>query len=136
MLEINRNPRLRDLRIFAVLQLMFFALVGYSLQRHGAPSWLVIGLVSLSSGLAILGVAAPARIRWFFVGWLLAVFPIGFVISHLLIGMTYYGLITPLGWLARLAGHDPLQLRCDRTRETFWHERKTERPAEDYFRQF
>jgi len=50
-------------------------------------------------------------IRPIFVGLILLTFPIGWVVSHLLLGLIFYGLVTPIGLILRISGHDPLQLK-------------------------
>lgn len=54
------------------------------------------------------------------VGWMYAAFPIGWTVSHLLIALVYYLVLTPIGLLMRAAGYDPLQRRFDRTAATYW----------------
>lgn len=136
MIEINKNPSERDLKFFAALQVIFFGLVAWSLSRNGFSPPVVYGVVTVSLLVGIVGWASPRAIRPIFVGWLYAVFPIGWTISHLLVGLTYYGLITPLGFLARLAGHDPLKLRCQDSVDSYWEKRPSDRPPADYFKQY
>ena len=74
--------------------------------------------------------------RPIYLGWMYAVFPIGWVISHTVLALTYYLVLTPIGLLMRGLGRDPMERRFDRDGETYWtpHE-----PSEDparYFRQF
>jgi len=136
MIEINRNPSPRDLKFFAILQIAFFGLVSWSLHRNNFSPVAVGTVAGLSVLVGVIGWLSPTSIRPLFVGWLYAVFPIGWTISHLLVGLTFYGLITPLGFLARLAGHDPLKLRWDQTKESYWEKRPTQRPPSDYFKQY
>ena len=65
----------------------------------------------------------------------LLTFPIGWVISHVLLALVYYLLLTPIGLLLRATGRDPLQRRLDPEAETYWIEREGDRPANTYFRQ-
>ena len=43
-----------------------------------------------------------------FVGLTILAYPIGFVVSYFIMGLLFFGMITPLGLLFRLIGKDPL----------------------------
>jgi hypothetical protein len=38
-----------------------------------------------------------------------------------LLTLVFYGLVTPMGWMLRLLGKDPLQLRRPGANDTVWH---------------
>jgi len=46
-----------------------------------------------------------------FVGLILLTYPIGWVVSHLLLAAIFYLLFLPIGLVLRMTGHDPLQLK-------------------------
>ena len=113
MISIQWNPERKQLRQFAGIWFpAFCALVGWSIARktghwHDVEmGWIVAGVVS------ILGLVFPPIIRPVFVGLILLTYPIGWVVSHLLLGAIFYGVVTPIGISLRLAGHDPLQLKA------------------------
>lgn len=136
MIEINRQPKARDLRIFAVLQLLFFTFVAWRIRSWFTSPTVPAILVALAATACVIGLIRPAWLRGYFVGWLYAVFPIGWTISHLLIAAIYFLLITPLGFLARRFGHDPLRIRRDTTGDTCWLERAQQPRANQYFKQY
>lgn len=68
--------------------------------------------------------------------WQVITYPIAFVVSHLLLLVTYLGVFLPVGIVMRLLGHDPLQLKDD-DRDSYWNERPTKPTGTDrYFKQF
>jgi hypothetical protein len=67
---------------------------------------------------------------------MLAVFPIGWVVSHVVFAAVYYLVFTPIGWLLRASGHDPMERQWDRAAMTYWKRRGEAPEAERYFRQF
>jgi ABC-type uncharacterized transport system permease subunit len=71
-----------------------------------------------------------------FVGMSAAVYPIGWVVSHVLLAVVYYLVVTPTGVALRLVGRDPLQRRRDGDRQSFWIKRDGEPEVESYFRQY
>ena len=112
MIAIQWNPSTKQLRQFAGIWFpAFCGLVGWSIgQKTGHWSGVEIGWV-LAGLLSVGGLVLPALIRPIFVGLILLTFPIGWVVSHLLLGLIFYGVVTPIGLILRISGHDPLQLK-------------------------
>jgi hypothetical protein len=135
MVAINWNPSARELRQFAVVWAVFFAIVGaLVLRRTGSWEW--AALVWAAAGLVpVAGLAAPARIKPVFLGMSLAAYPIGWVVSHVLMIAVWMLVVTPTGLVMRALGHDPLQRRPDRRASTYWV-RRHEVPPERYLRQY
>jgi hypothetical protein len=137
VISINWTPSNRELRSFAVLLLLFFVVVGGI--WFWKTNWITgpISLVSVASVIALLGLAVPRAIRWVYVGWMIAVWPLGWTISHLLLAAIYFGVIMPIGWLLRLTGRDPMKKSWDQSATTYWVQRPSE-PTDTrrYFRQF
>ena len=50
--------------------------------------------------------------------------------------VSYYLVLTPIGLVMRLLGHDPLNRRWDRTAKSYWTKRTPPENTERYFRQF
>ena len=112
MIAIQWNPSTKQLRQFAGIWFpAFCALVGWSIgHKTGHWSEVEIGWV-LAGLLSVGGLILPALMRPIFVGLILLTFPIGWVVSHLLLGLIFYGVVTPIGLILRISGHDPLQLK-------------------------
>lgn len=97
--------------------------------------WALLGIV------LVLGELCPrilAPLEWFWMRVLTRFLAatVGFVIGRLLLALVFYLVLTPIGWLQRLRGADPLRL----TRTpggSMWIERKeTRQKREKYERQF
>jgi len=135
MIEINRNPSTRELRQFAGVWFpLFCALVGLAVFRRSHAAGIAVW--SVAAALALIGLAAPAVIKPIFVGLMYATFPIGWVMTHVLLGLLYYGVITPVGLVMRLAGRDGLTRRLDRAAPTYWIPREPITDKDRYFRQY
>ena len=137
MISINWHPTNRELRQFAgiwfpVFWLLVGLMVGFRTGWWGIvlPAWIAVAVVS------VFGLIQPRLVRPVFIGWMVAAWPIGWVVSHLLLAAVYYLLITPLGLVMRLAGRDKLQMRLDQRAATYWTPRPPAPPAGRYFRQF
>ena len=64
-------------------------------------------------------------------------FPIGFVLSYVIMAMLFYVVFAPVGLVLRLVGKDPLDRRFLPDAPTYWVDARARRaPKRDYFRQF
>ncbi len=133
-MELNRDPTPRQLLWFGILLGPFVALLGFLVSRSwgttaGQAVWAAGG------ALTIVYLAVRRLRRPIFVGWTTAVYPIGWTVSHLVLGLVYFALFLPIGLALRLSGHDPLQRRSG-PRPSYWVARRSGKPVERYFRQF
>lgn len=145
MIKLDLKPKPRILRQFAWAALIALPLLA-GLFTRGDARWWQLGswnwshpAVLVTLGVAVVQLlACVAGFRWLTLGLYvvltLVAFPIGFVLSHLLMGVIYYLVITPIGLCFRLIGRDPLGKRLDPSRPSYWHERGTPRPADSYFK--
>jgi hypothetical protein len=127
-LALNRENRRLQL-LGALLPALFLAA---GLAPAGAA--IAAAAVGLAGALGIW--AAPRLGRRLYRGWMLAAVPIGWTISHLVLAIAYYGVLTPIGLVMRLAGRDPMQRRFDRDAPTYWIERPRESDPRRAFRQY
>ncbi len=64
-------------------------------------------------------------------------FPIGWLVSQVVMVGMYYGVLTPLGLALRATGRDPLALkRSDPPRDSYWESKPTPEDPRRYFRQY
>lgn len=136
VIEMNWKPSNRDLRVFAVVQLIAASIVAWLLHRRLGWDAVAIGAMSISAVGLIAGMASPQLLRPFFVAWMLAAFPVGWVMSHVLVGIVFYGVVTPIGLVLRATGRDALQLTPQPGASTYWSVRPKQTDAARYFRQF
>ena len=136
MIPINRNPSEQQLRQFAFIVLpVFVALFGGLIWwRTGALSnaiivWLIGAVVAIGA------MVRPASARMLFVGLQVITYPIGLVLSTIVLAAMFYLVFTPLGVLMRLAGRDPLHLRA-REAASNWTPYKQKDDPQDAFRQY
>jgi hypothetical protein len=134
--DVPRNPSSKMLRQFAVLWILFFGAIAYRQYFMRGDAWLGAGLAGLAVVVGTLGLLQPRWIRPIFVGWMILAFPIGWVISHVILGILYYGLFTFVGLIFKLIGRDALSRRRPATVTSYWIEQPPVRPIRSYFRQF
>jgi hypothetical protein len=112
MLPINRHPSARELRSFSRLWLpLFVVVVGVLVWWRLESPTTAITVWVLGAILAAGALGSPEVARQIFVGLQTLTYPIALVVSTLALAILFYAVFTPIGWLLRLTGHDPLQLR-------------------------
>jgi len=137
VIEIDRNPSPRTLRFFGLLFAVFCGLVGALLRWRFDLGTAATVVWIAGAGVAALYYLVPPLRRPLYLGWIHAAFPIGWLLSHLLLALVYYGVLTPIGLVMRLFRRDPLHRRFDPEAESYWVEyRASADPTRRYFRQF
>ncbi|MDB5346460.1 MAG: hypothetical protein JWP89_4837 [Schlesneria sp.] len=136
VIEINWRPSDRDLRLFAVVQWFVAAAAAWLLHKKFGWDIAAIALLVASSAGLVGGLLVPLILRPLFIAWMVAAFPIGWVMSHLVLAIVYYTVITPIGFALRLAGRDTLQRNATPDATTYWTARPQPRESSRYFRQF
>lgn len=93
----------------------------------------IVWLISLLLGLGLFN-RNWARIT--FSTAMFVTYPIGFVLSYLVLGIIYYVVMTPTGFISRLFGRDPLMLKPDPAKGSYWAELEYDAKPADYYKQF
>ncbi len=134
--DLPIRPSAKVLRQFAAAWLVFFLALGayQYLGRDRIP--LGLALMGMALVIGLLGLIRPQAVRWLFVGWMVAAFPIGWLISLLMLLLMFYGLITPVALLFRLRGRDLLGRKRPVAGATFWLPKHTPQDVRSYFRQY
>ena len=134
--RVNRDPSPRDLRWFGLLLPLFVALVGAIARWQFDALSAALGIWSAGGVLAAVYWLAPPLRRPILVGWMYAALPIGWTVSHLVMGVVYFVVVTPIGLLSRLFRGDTLRRRPDRNARSYWIERPRRTGTRRYLRQF
>jgi hypothetical protein len=133
--DLPLKPSLRTLRQFGGLCVVFFGgLAAWNLFAHAdSRTAAILGVLAAVAGL--LGLVAPGVLRPIFVGALIVAFPIGWVVSRVILVVLFVLAITPVGLLFRMRGRDVLGLRR-RATESYWVPKAGASDLNSYFRQF
>jgi hypothetical protein len=135
LLDINWKPSHRELKVFALMWIGFFALIGaWALWRHESQQAAVIFWVVAAAGLV--GLVRPSVFRPVYVVWMALVLPIGWTVSHLLLMFVYYLVLTPIGLGMKAVGYDPMERKLDPAAKSYWIAHDPEADSARYFKQF
>ena len=132
-LPIKPTPRV--LRQFAGAWIVFFfALSATALwKRHNAPHSWVFAAIAL---FGFVGLVKPNALRIPFVVASIVSYPIGWLMSQVILAAMFYCVITPLAVFWRIRGRDPLQLRSQPKQPTFWIKRGPQPSPDRYLKPF
>lgn len=137
LISIDKNPPIRQLRQFACFFFPVFLGIAAYLFHRKTGDGLLPSILYLIAGVSMLiGVAKPTLIKPLFLALMYITFPIGWVVSHILLLIAYYLVLTPIGLLLRLFGHDPMQRKFDRTKSSYWIPRDQNKNTNSYFKQY
>lgn len=141
LVKLNWKPSPKELRQFGAIFGSGFLLIGL-VKYFWIWSWLferneklglifiLIGIVGGAIGLTGTKLALP--LYWV---WMGVAFILGNIMSRVVITFIYYGVITPMSFVARLLGRDKLQLK-KRAVQSYWQDISLPREPEKYERQF
>lgn len=143
LVEINWTPTDRVLRDFGFIATGVFGLVALSMTRHWlwfahrevppVVMWVTVGVAVFSLAAAVV---APRANRPLYVGLTVVSFPIGFVVSHVIMAVLFFLVLTPVALIMRAVGRDVLQRRTQRPPASYWWPVEPPSGKSQYFRQF
>ena len=119
-------------RKFAVVFAIFCAIVGgsgfFAHSRHW-PWWIAAALLFALAGWLRPSLVGPLNWLWLKLGLILYT-----VISPVVLALVFFLCITPIGFIMRLSGKDPLRLRFDAAAESYWIRREPPGPPAKSFK--
>jgi hypothetical protein len=136
MIDLKHIPTRSELKYFGLIFAAFFGLIG------GVIGWRFDGwavsrvLWILGGAVGIVYYALPMSRTPIFRGWVHLTFPLAWFMSHLIMGLAYYLVLTPIGMIMRMLGHDPMSRKLDRQATTYWIKRGNQSDAGRYFKQY
>ena len=136
LIQVNHHPSRANLAVFGLCWLVFFGLWGVAAWRHSHGTPLAYGLWIAAVAAPLIGLLSQEFLRLLYVGMSYVSYPIGVVISFVLLAIIYFGVFTPVGLLMRLVGHDPMHRRFDRSAATYWVAHEQHDDKTQYFKQF
>jgi hypothetical protein len=132
--DISFDPSKRTLRQFAGLWLIFLAFAAW-VQGSARPTAAII-LAVLAVAIGIPGLVMPRLVRFIYVAAMILTFPIGWLVSKVMLACMFFLVFTPVGILFRLIGRDLLKLRRQPATATYWVPKEISSDPRSYFRPF
>jgi MFS family permease len=145
LIDINLEPDDRTLRQFGIIALVGFGFVAAIAWFEvlifsfglGESRTVVAGcFAALAAISALFSLLYPKANLPIYLGLTVLTYPIGFVLSYLIMGTLFYLLLAPVGLFFKLTGRDPLARRLEPEASSYWLDARAARPNESYFKQF
>jgi hypothetical protein len=132
LVRVQWQPSPRQLRQFGTLSAV--ALPGIAWLWSLGSAW-IVGSIVLGVGLALAAWYAPRLVKPIFIGLMLVTFPIGLVLSELVLILVYWSVFVPMGLAFRLLRRDRLQRTLEPQRDSYWEAKPQPRSLANYYRQ-
>jgi hypothetical protein len=133
LVRLNWSPDTRMLRQFGWIA----CAAGVLLAAFVWEGWASVAAAGVAVFSGVASLLRPSLNRPLFLGLSIVTYPIGLVVSTVVLVVLFYLVVTPIGLLLRVFRHDPLTRRFDRERtSSYWSPARPARPNEDYFRQY
>ena len=145
MIDINLKPDQKILKQFGLICLVGFMMLGglvfwrsglFGLEFGAAAKPVAYSLWGIAGLSGLFSLVAPRANLPLYVGLTVLTYPIGYVVSHVIMGIIFFGMLTPLALIFRLIGRDALHRRFDQRSKSYWEDSKPAKDPRRYFRQF
>lgn len=131
---LNGENRFRQL--LGVILPVLCAGIGLPVQHGADPLTVAVVVWIVVGGIGLGAVVAPPFGRIVYVGWVLAAVPVSWTIFHLVLGIVYYLVLTPIGLILRFCRYDPMHRRFLPEAETYWIRQQPKTDSNRYFQQY
>lgn len=145
MVQLNLDPDADTLRQFGFIALGGFGLLAvlaytesllFAFGLGESRTTVAYALGGVGALSAFLSLVAPKANRPIYVGLSVLTFPIGFVLSYVIMGTLFFLLIAPVAIFFRVIGRDGLNRSYDASASTYWTDVRPNRGKESYFKQY
>jgi hypothetical protein len=145
LVEVDFSPDEATLKRFGFVALAAFGLLAacsfyevwmFSFGLGRARTTVTCVLAGLGVVTAVLSIVRPKANRLVYVGVSLLTYPIGLVVSHVILAALFFGIFAPMGLVLSLLRIDPMERALRRDRQSYWIAARPPRSKESYFRQF
>jgi len=137
MLEEIKNIKSEksDLRKFGITIGVILLIIAGFLFWKEKESFQI--LFTFGVTLCILGIAIPFILKPIYWVWMIFATILGWIMTRIILSLLFYIILTPIGLIARFFGKQFLELRWDKSKESYWNFRTNEHlKKENYEKQF
>ena len=93
-------------------------------------------LMTVGVVLCVTSLILPVILKPFYFAWMTFAVILGWFMTRVILSLIFYGIVTPIGLFSRLLGKEFLNLKLNKTENTYWNYRNNDRLITDYGKQF
>lgn len=139
LMDVNLKPNDKILKDFGIISLVMSIIIASLLH------WVKSDPIALSTAgyivaagfiVFIMSLISVSLVKPIYIVLVFVTIPIGWVISHLVLGLFYYGMITPVAIYFKLIGRDVMCRKYDKQCDSYWIEHEDPASVKRYKQQF
>ena len=112
--------------LIAIVMLLFWK------EKQSYDILMIVGII-----LCVTSLILPVILKPFYFAWMTFAVILGWFMTRVILSLVFYGIITPIGLFSRLVGKEFLNLKLNKTENTYWnHRRKHSLKKANYEKQF
>ena len=131
----NIKTEVIDLRKFGIIVgTVFLIIAGFLFwkEKQSFQLFLTIGIV-----LSVAGIAIPFILKPIYWVWMVLATILGWFMTRVILSLLFYAVFTPIGLIGRLFRKQFLEIRWDKSKESYWNFRINEHlKKENYEKQY
>lgn len=120
MSQDTKNNSKQDFRNFGFIVGIVAVILGIIINYFSSPGvsiYLIIpGIILLTMALVI-----PNALKWPYKLWMILAFIMNWFMTRALLGIIFYGVVTPTSFIARLFGKHFLDTKIDKSKKSYWN---------------
>ena len=137
MLEEIKNIKTEknDLKKFGItIGIILLVIAGFLFYNEKGSFQI---LLTFGITFCILGIAIPFILKPIYWVWMIFATILGWIMTRVILSLLFYIIVTPIGLIPRFFGKQFLELRWDKSKESYWNFRTNEHlKKENYEKQF
>ena len=127
----------RKAQLMGVAIPLTLVVIGTAERYLGVHEWTVVWiLIGIGAVGSLLMLASQRIAKSIYTKWMYAALPMGWTFSHIVLGLVFFLVMTPISLILRASGKDPMERRFDRSATSYWIPHEQVKDSSRYFRQF
>ena len=130
----NIKSEKSDLRMFGItIGVILLVIAGFLFwkENESFQIFLAIGITLLLTSIALPSVLKP--VYWI---WMIFATILGWIMTRVILSLLFFIIFTPIGLILRFFGKQFLELRWDKSKESYWNYRLGNTERASYEKQF
>ena len=128
------NTDNKTLRKFA--SLLFIVSIGIFSYQYWRHQRVLLWLATAAILFFICGLFIPRSLKYFYRLWMGFGFVAGWIMTNVILFLSFFLIIIPTGILLKICGKDLLDEKIDKNKVSYWKKREHLRDSSSYLKQF